>query len=114
MASIAKCESCGETQNLKSCASCGDVKYCSRECQTNSWPAHKWTCSDRVYTGPSTSPDGKKFGLFAKQDFAVGDVIVKEKIFLRKREYGTHVMTEDVYNHLASYMVKELFRGVTG
>ena len=36
---------CGKTTDLKSCAKCKIVKYCSRECQTADWKyEHKYEC----------------------------------------------------------------------
>ncbi|KAI0642910.1 ankyrin [Trametes meyenii] len=40
-----KCAGCGETEvELKYCANCGTVWYCSKECQKSNWPVHKLTC----------------------------------------------------------------------
>ncbi|KAJ7796005.1 hypothetical protein B0H14DRAFT_2467855 [Mycena olivaceomarginata] len=33
-------------QRLRRCGKCHTVWYCSKECQTQSWPAHKPTCSE--------------------------------------------------------------------
>ena len=43
------CENCGRSGvNLLSCAACRCSRYCSRECQRSSWPAHKRACKDKV------------------------------------------------------------------
>ena len=46
------CANCGkgeeESCNLKSCAACKLVKYCSRECQIAHRPQHKKECKKRV------------------------------------------------------------------
>jgi len=46
------CANCGkgeeESDNLKSCAACKLVKYCSRECQIAHRPQHKKECKKRV------------------------------------------------------------------
>ncbi|EAU83318.2 hypothetical protein CC1G_10759 [Coprinopsis cinerea okayama7 len=40
-----RCDNCGqEGKGLKKCARCLTVQYCSRECQTSSWKAHKKVC----------------------------------------------------------------------
>jgi len=53
-------ESCGKTKSelregqiIKLCAKCKEVCYCSKECQSEHWPAHKKTCKK-----PSPSPWG--------------------------------------------------------
>lgn len=37
------CASCGKSAHLH-CSRCKSVRYCSKECQTNHWPAHKAPC----------------------------------------------------------------------
>lgn len=39
-----QCNNCGATEDLKSCAACKTVAYCSRECQVANWKAHKPGC----------------------------------------------------------------------
>ncbi|KAF7375747.1 MYND-type domain-containing protein [Mycena sanguinolenta] len=42
---IEGCPNCGETAvDLKKCARCLGVSYCSRECQKNHWKAHRLLC----------------------------------------------------------------------
>jgi len=42
------CDGCGieqaATKKLKTCATCGQAKYCSRDCQKLHWPEHKPFC----------------------------------------------------------------------
>jgi len=42
------CKSCGKPEYgeivLKRCSNCKEKLYCSRECQTSDWPAHKKIC----------------------------------------------------------------------
>ena len=56
------CAQCAKTSTtldvgvkLLSCARCGRVKYCSRECQRSHWSSHKKACR------PLDSPDGVNF-----------------------------------------------------
>ena len=46
------CANCGkgeeDSDNLKSCAACKMVKYCSRECQISHRPQHKKECKKRA------------------------------------------------------------------
>lgn len=35
---------CGATHDLRRCAACGVVSYCSRACQTAHWRAHCMEC----------------------------------------------------------------------
>ena len=39
---------CGVKQNLRKCANCENVYYCSRECQKNNWKKHKLQCSSEM------------------------------------------------------------------
>lgn len=42
-----QCSVCGKTvsrQKLKSCGTCREQRYCTRECQANDWPLHKLKC----------------------------------------------------------------------
>lgn len=46
---LSLCANCGqEGSNLKSCAACKLVKYCSRDCQQAHRPQHKKECKKRV------------------------------------------------------------------
>ncbi|KAL7548669.1 hypothetical protein ACHAWF_011939 [Thalassiosira exigua] len=38
------CSNCDATSNLRNCARCGQVGYCSKECQRADWPNHKASC----------------------------------------------------------------------
>ena len=38
-----KCQVCGK-EGRKKCGGCGEVQYCSRECQTKDWKSHKSVC----------------------------------------------------------------------
>lgn len=39
----ARCAMCSNVSTQK-CASCGEIKYCSKQCQRNDWPIHKILC----------------------------------------------------------------------
>ncbi len=42
------CSECGKAgDDLKTCASCKNAKYCSRECQLKAWASHKQECKKR-------------------------------------------------------------------
>ena len=42
---VRKCGHCGESDGaMRMCSRCGSVAYCSRECQTAHWKAHKKVC----------------------------------------------------------------------
>ncbi|KLJ12373.1 hypothetical protein EMPG_09538 [Blastomyces silverae] len=38
------CESCGIVENVKRCAGCRRIWYCSKACQSSAWPKHKKAC----------------------------------------------------------------------
>ena len=40
------CELCGRSDNLKVCARCRSVSYCSKDHQTRHWPNHKRNCKE--------------------------------------------------------------------
>lgn len=42
-----RCRSCAATVNLKLCSQCGNVQYCSKECQKLDWCIHKHDCKTR-------------------------------------------------------------------
>jgi hypothetical protein len=69
MAAAAECFVCG-TPTTKPCSGCSDdprgettpTHYCSRDCQTKDWPAHKETCQHtrarkQLYRGAALAQD---------------------------------------------------------
>lgn len=59
MADLTACASCATTDNLKHCARCKNVSYCSKACQRAHWQTHKPSCHFRVLLPPadeSTTP----------------------------------------------------------
>jgi len=47
---LVPCSFCGRKLGLKRCSGCslaGGARYCSRECQLEGWPEHKFTCHSR-------------------------------------------------------------------
>ena len=55
-----RCAHCGKAcRQMKKCAACSAVRYCSRECQKKHWKQHKPSCT--VLTGEKqSSKNGKK------------------------------------------------------
>jgi hypothetical protein len=53
MADLIACASCESTQNLKQCARCKAVSYCSITCQRAHWQSHKPSCHFRVVQPPA-------------------------------------------------------------
>lgn len=59
---IDKCRSCGKSKseldleavNLKRCGRCQKASYCSKECQSSDWQAHKLSC-----VKPRPAPDAR-------------------------------------------------------
>ena len=50
------CASCGISKKLKTCSSCGNVSYCSKDCQKQDWVFHKEVCkAGRKRTVTSTA-----------------------------------------------------------
>ncbi|KIJ28732.1 hypothetical protein M422DRAFT_189415 [Sphaerobolus stellatus SS14] len=45
-----KCQACGKGNDLQLCSRCGEVAYCSTECQKTDWKNHKSSCkkTDRI------------------------------------------------------------------
>jgi len=41
------CATCSNLSNLKRCARCESISYCSTECQRKDWKSHKKTCSEK-------------------------------------------------------------------
>ena len=60
------CELCGQKDNLKVCARCRSVSYCSRDHQVKHWPIHKVTCRKicAAASSPATKTDGARIGLY--------------------------------------------------
>ena len=61
---VKACAVCSKTvastgAELKSCALCRGVRYCSSECQKSDWSGHKLTCSGRK-EGATKHPQGKR------------------------------------------------------
>ena len=57
---FAECAHCHDRLKvLKRCSNCGDVKYCSRQCQLKHWPDHRAACKKKGDTS-SKKGEGKK------------------------------------------------------
>jgi hypothetical protein len=41
-----RCAECGKAGKLKVCDGCNDARYCSKDCQTRDWLAHKAICHE--------------------------------------------------------------------
>ena len=39
-----RCDECGRSRRGRVCGGCRSVRYCSTECQSAAWPAHKLVC----------------------------------------------------------------------
>ena len=72
---MASCNFCkvDSEEQLKSCV-CQKVFYCSKECQTKDWRAHKPSCPPFIVR---ESP-GKGRGLFATRKIKEGQLILEE------------------------------------
>lgn len=60
-----ECKICSKSRpevKLMNCAKCRKVAYCSRECQTVDWPAHKTSCGQQSYTGATNSANSNSGG----------------------------------------------------
>lgn len=75
------CHFCKQRPGSLLCGRCKAARYCTTCCQLKAWPAHKLTCHEKVIIGPSCIADG--MGVFAKTDFQVGDVIIREEPLMR-------------------------------
>ena len=53
MSEMAACASCTESQDLKQCARCKTVLYCSAACQRAHWQVHKPSCHFKVVLPPA-------------------------------------------------------------
>lgn len=78
---MAKCTVCGEATSNK-CGKCGQVWYCRRECQVTDWNEHKNVCKYPESYEVKQS-EGRGFGLFAKRDLNIGDLIIREDPIIR-------------------------------
>ena len=56
---------------LLKCPRCHTISYCSKECQEEDWPRHKWNCIPVMVT----EIPGKGRGLVAAKNFKKGDLI---------------------------------------
>ena len=103
-----KCFACNELGDQR-CSRCKTTQFCSKKCQSEAWPLHKWTCSPNVDVRPA-STGGK--GLFAKRDFDVGEELIREKplvvttrLFpassLAAAEYMAELVAEKAFSELA-------------
>lgn len=71
------CELCGRKDNLKVCARCRSVSYCSKDHQTRHWPEHKGICKEiamkRTFTQPAKTDYSEQSGV--GRGFKVNPVI---------------------------------------
>jgi hypothetical protein len=80
MSTIIKCNnpSCTQTTNLKYCARCNLIKYCSKECQISNWLAHKRTCSILKADDLKTESIMKKYNLDSSNvNYVLGQITKK-------------------------------------
>eukprot|EP00573_Skeletonema_grethae_P001846 CAMPEP_0201686002 /NCGR_PEP_ID=MMETSP0578-20130828/599_1 /ASSEMBLY_ACC=CAM_ASM_000663 /TAXON_ID=267565 /ORGANISM="Skeletonema grethea, Strain CCMP 1804" /LENGTH=451 /DNA_ID=CAMNT_0048169989 /DNA_START=47 /DNA_END=1402 /DNA_ORIENTATION=- len=60
-----------ERRSMMRCTGCGDVNYCSRECQKAHWPAHKKTCGlDGDDKAESTKAEEKRAEAILELEYA--------------------------------------------
>lgn len=63
MSSLRTCASCASTQDLKHCARCKTVSYCSVACQRAHWKQHKRSCHFQVTTASTPAVTSEKDAL---------------------------------------------------
>ncbi|KAI7818232.1 hypothetical protein BC939DRAFT_298606 [Gamsiella multidivaricata] len=51
---------CDNQASLR-CATCKQTFHCSRECQINNWPDHRFMCRILILVGPVTTLDHTRF-----------------------------------------------------
>ena len=62
------CASCGTfAHKMPTCAGCGSVSYCSRECQKANWPQHKDKCNEAKKYGIGHNMGSDFLHLFVNQ-----------------------------------------------
>jgi hypothetical protein len=67
-------EGCSNTENLRRCSVCRNVRYCSAECQMAHWKCHKPCCAPKKNT--NILPEGYGFTVMDGQTFeVVADVV---------------------------------------
>ena len=71
-------------KKLLKCGNCHAITYCSKECQKEDWPRHKWNCLPVMVT----EYEGKGRGLVAARDIKMGEVIfIDEPVIKIKSDF---------------------------
>ena len=80
-----ECFQCHKTvtgkKKLSKCAGCHAITYCGVECQREDFPRHKWNCLPVMVT----EIPGKGRGLVAARDIKMGELIFKDKAYIKIR-----------------------------